>query len=293
MIGISPYQGASPVRLFAEKTGMLPDEEDEETIEKRVGHAIEPALVKLYEEESGRKVLTVGEYVESVVHPEHSWARCNLDARIDGARIGLEIKHVGIGMHVDWDLDSDDGIPNYVRTQTVWQCLVAGLDEVHVVVLCAGRFRVFYTLRDLDLESALFEQAKRFWGDVVARKLPTLDGSAAARALLEAMYPPPPKDVVIEADANLQELLANRIAAHDAEGRAAERKEILNNLVREAMGKQGATVAMCSTAKAIWRVSKSGQRPLRVDPMGEAKRPRQRKGNAERLPVLVDDEEVF
>src|SRR4051812_17150079 len=115
MLGISPYQGASPVRLFAEKAGIIDlAPEEEESIEKRVGHAVEPALVKLYQEESGYEVETLGEHVETVIHPRLSWARCNLDGRIRDKRIALEIKNVGIGMHADWDLLADDGIPHYV-----------------------------------------------------------------------------------------------------------------------------------------------------------------------------------
>ncbi len=294
MLGISPYQGASPVRLFADKAGLLsPDEDDEETIEQRVGHAIEPALVKLYEQESGRRVITIGEYVESVVHPDHPWARCNLDARIDGEPIGLEIKHVGIGMHDDWDLNADDGIPNYVRTQCYWQCFVANLAAVHVVCLVAGRFRVYYVDRNEELEAALFREASAFMDLVRSKRMPPLDASSAARQLLEKLYPPPPIEVTVEADEELVALMHDRTVAADAESVACERKEILNNLIRESLGKLGATTAYCRDYKAMWRPAKDGSRPLRVNPKGDAKKPRVPKANATKLPILIDDGEAF
>jgi putative phage-type endonuclease len=295
MIGLSPYEGASPVRLYAEKAGLLPDEEEEETIEKRVGHAVEGALVRLYEEESGQRVATMGEYVESVVHPDHPWVRCNLDGRILDARIGLEIKHVGIGMHDDWDLNADDGIPHYVRTQNVWQCFAADLDAIHNVALIAGRFAVFYVPRDRELELALFRAASTFWENVQRRIMPPLDASIAARQLLEKLYPAPPAHVIVEADEQLSELMRKRIAASDAEAQCRERKEIVSNLIRERMGQLQATDAIAPDAKALWRPDKNGQRALRVTPRGDAKKPRAAKPNALRLPEImtIDGDDVF
>lgn len=297
LIGISPYEGASPVRLFAEKTGLVPDEDDIETKEQMVGHALELPLVKLYERESGRTVSVSGEYVESVVDEQDSWMRCNLDGRIEGARIALEIKCVGIGMASDWDLLSDDGIPHYVRTQCAWQMRVADLDEVHVVALVAGPsgFRVYYVKRDRELESALVTEARAFWLRVQERRIPPLDASSASKELLERLYPPPPTDVEVQAPDELVDMMKRRIRAAAAEARAGEAKEILNNEIREAMGKLGATVAWSAEARATWRSSRDGKRPLLVKAAGDAKVPRAAKGRKPNAahPPLIDDGEVF
>ena len=296
LLGISPYEGASPVRLFAEKVGLIPhDDNEEETTEQRVGHALEGALVRLYERESNRKVISSGEFVESVVHPDLEWARCNLDGRIEGARIALEIKVVGIGMAADWDLLADDGIPNYVRVQVAWQCFVADLDAVHVVALIGGTgFRVFYIDRDRELERMLVASCQSFWIGVLSKQAPPLDGSSGARLMLEELYPPPPADVELAAPEHVIPIGDRRVKAAAAEVRAREAKELANNELREEMGKLGATVMWSPTWRAIWRQGKDGSRPLLVRAAGEAKQPRLRapKANALRPPV-IDDGEVF
>lgn len=288
LLGISPYQGASPLRLWAEKRGLLDDVPDEESIEMRVGHAIEPALVMLYQEESGWEAKLSGEYVESVARHDVEWMRCNLDGRVVGQAIGLEVKHVGFGMHDEWDLLSDDGIPHYVRVQCVWQMMVAGLEQVHVIALVCGRFRVFYVHRDAGIESLLYNHANAFWQLVVTGEQPPLDASDAARELLNRLYPSPPSPIRVEVDDEVERLMAARIAASDAESRMAERKEILNNQIREWLGKRGASDVVGVLAKASWRTNKASVRTLRVDPRGAAKKPRMPKATAITIPDLID-----
>ena len=301
LLGISPYEGASPVRLFAEKTGIITDDDDEETIEQEVGHALEGALRSLYEIKSGERVLSSGEYVESVKHPDHPWRVANLDGRIEGKRAALEIKAVGIGMAADWDLDSDDGIPNYVHVQVAWQMHVADLDEVHVVALVGGPsgFRVFYVKRDLELEALIVAAASAFWENVAARHVPPLDASAACKAYLEKIHPTPPADIELaldeEKDAELVAAGVRRVKAALLEKRANEAKEIANNELRDGMGTRGVTVAWCSLWRATWRPDKNGRRNLLVTGRGELEevRVRKPKADASRPPVLVDDGEVI
>lgn len=291
LLGLSPYEGASPVRLFAEKAALLDAGPDEETIEQRVGHALEGALVRLYCDQTGEEGRTSGELVESVVHPSLPWARCNLDGRVVHKPIGLEIKVVGIGMAADWDVDSDDGIPDYVRVQVAWQMFVADLAEVHVIALIGGTtFRVFYVKRDLELEAIIVEAARQFWSSVQARVCPPLDASAAAKALVEKLYPPPPVDVEVDAPELLVAVGDRRVRMADLENKAKEAKEIANNEIREAMGKAGATVMHAPTWKAIWRPDKNGARSLLVKPQGDAKKPRmmKRKANAKSPPLPED-----
>lgn len=301
LLGISPYEGASPVRLFAEKIGLVPDEdEEEETVEQRVGHALEGALVLLYEQESGFKVETVGALVETVRHPEHAWRIANLDARIVAKRASLEIKVVGIGMAADWDLEADDGIPHYVRVQCAWQMHCAELDEVHVVALIGGtQFRVFYIRRDLELEELIVSEAAAFWELVKARKAPPLDATSSCKAYLDRLYPPKAEDVELELDAEKDaELIAvgvRRIRAARAEKRANEAKELANNELREAFGSRGATRLWCHLWRASYRANKNGARSLLIDGRGELEEEKIRKPRAtsKRPPVLVDDGEAF
>lgn len=269
ILGLSPYADASPLALYLDKIGELGTDDDvDETIEQRVGHAVEGALVRLYEEESGFKVATVGTFVESVRHPEHDWRVANLDARIVDKRAALEIKAVGIGMARDWDLGSDDGIPHYVRAQVAWQMHVADLDEVHVVAMVGGPsgFRVFYVQRDVELERLIVEQASAFWAKVQAREQPELDGSDVAREYLDRKYPPREGDVVVDVsdDAALVELGAARLQAHVDESTAKERKATLSNKLVAAMGERAANVLTCDAWRATYKADRNGRRSLLI-----------------------------
>ena len=290
LLGISPYEGASPVRLWAEKTGRLPPDDDEETTAQAVGHALEGALVTLYERESGRKVHVSGEYVESVTDAEHPWMRANLDGRIEGAPIALEIKAVGIGMARDWDILADDGIPAYVRVQVAWQMRVAKLEEVHVVALVAGPsgFRVFYVKRDPELEALIVAAAERFWRGVTENECPPLDASKATIEYLESLYPSPPVDVEVRATEVIAHLLDAHVDAGRVESDAKEARAILGARIRAAMGELGATVTWSATARATWKADKNGQRSLRVVTAGEARKleVRRPKANAQRMPKV-------
>jgi predicted phage-related endonuclease len=250
--------------------------------------------VLLYERESNRKAMLSGEYVESVVHPQHAWKRCNLDGRVEGARIGLEVKVVGIGMAADWDLLADDGIPHYVRVQVAWQMHVADLDEVHVISLVGGAsgFRVFYIRRDLRLEAVLVGAAEAFWRRCAQKDCPPLDASDASRALVEALYPPPEKLIEAQAEGELADLIEARVHAAQRESSWKDQKEILSAQIREAMGKAGIGVAWSRVARATYSKDRNGKPYLRVNATKEAKAPRVVKRNAASA-ALIDDGEAF
>jgi putative phage-type endonuclease len=265
MLGMSPYEGASPMRLFVEKTGTIQssEDEDEEDIALEMGHLVEPAVIAMYERQSGFKVLTKGPFVESVVHPRHPFMRANLDGRIRDKRAAVEVKFVGMGMHRQWDLLADDGIPNYVRLQVAHQMACADLDEVHVAALVAGPsgFRVWYVPRDLELEAMIETECVRFWGDhILARVPPPLDATSASRKYLDAKYPPKPADVEVEAPPELWSVGDERLWMQAQEKAGKEAKDMRSNLIIEAMGKAGATVMWCQTWRATYRQNAAGKR---------------------------------
>lgn len=256
LLGLSPYQGAGPIRLFAEKCGLLPLEEDEEEADAlELGHLLEEPLVRFYERKTGH-VADLG--FETVIHPEHAWRRASLDARVRGRSCALEVKAVGIGMHRAWDPLSDDGIPNYVRAQCAWQMHVANLEEVHVVAMIGGPsgFRVFYVPRDRELEELVVAEAAAFWTRVLERRAPDLDGSEAAREYLERKFPSPPEPVVVEAPEDMIAIGSERARFAIAEKNAAEGKARSDALIMARMGELGATVMHCPAWRASWGQAK-------------------------------------
>lgn len=265
VLGIAPWQGASPLRLYAEKTGLLDDEDDdEETIEQAVGHALEQVLADLYCRKTGASFLPGG----TVQHREHPWAFATLDAKIIGAPRGLEVKVVGIGMIKGWDPLVEDGVPHYVRVQTAWQMGCADLEEMDVTSLLGGTsFRIFNVKRDRDLEEMIFAAGAEFWRRVTAREPPPLDGSDACRAYLAKAYPPPPEDVEGEADEEIEGYGRGVILAkvHAKENEATAKT--LSASIMKHMGERGLTVLRAESWRATWKQGKKS-RPFILKAIG-------------------------
>lgn len=244
VLGLSPYQGNTPLALWLEKTGQAVEvERDEMALD--LGHLLEPVLVGVFERQSGLTVLTKGDGVESVSHPDHPWRRANLDGRIKDKRAAVEVKVVGVGMMRDWDVNTDDGIPHYVRVQVAWQMHVADLDTVFVVALIGGTtFRVFEVSRDLEIERQIVTVCEAFWHRVQARAEPEVDGSAIARAWLNRLYPPREPEVVVTLDADDDAdrpaiyLARSRIASAAHEREAKVTKDTMTNAIIRTMGER-------------------------------------------------------
>lgn len=289
VIGVAPWENASPVRLFAEKTGVLGDDDEEEDGEEvELGHLLEPVLIALYERESGRQTLPGG----TVTHRSFPWATATLDAKIIGVSAALECKAVGIGMHRGWDLLADDGIPHYVRCQANWQMGCADLEEIHVSVLMTGtRRRIFYVPRDRELETMLFDAGAEFWRRVQAKEVPPLDGSKGTRAYLDAKYPPPPKPVEDVAPKELEEIGRGLVLA---KRRAKEETTHANQLGAELMrhmGDRGLSVLKGESWRATWSIPKKAgaKRRFAVKPVGSGWDPK----ILEALSGEDDDGDVF
>ena len=264
LLGLAPWENASPLRLFAEKRGMLPDDGNDESLEQRVGHALEPALIQLYESESGFRVVP---QTETVVHRVHPWARATIDGRIVDKSAALEIKVVGIGMARGWDLRADDGIPHYVRSQVAWQMAVEELDEVHVAALVLGtQFRVFYVQRDHELEAAIWKQAAAFWDRVQNNQPPDLDATDTTKKYLAAKYPAAPPDVSVEATGDIVGVGVRRAGQAESARAAEDDKVLCDARIMQAMGEAGASEMWCKEWRATWRQAKSGKRTYRFTP---------------------------
>jgi putative phage-type endonuclease len=267
ILGLSPYQDQSPVLLWLEKTGQWVPEESPDSSAMELGHLVEPVLCAHYARQSGLTILREGQGVESVRHPVYGWRRCNLDGRIADRSAAVEIKFVGMGMARHWDLLADDGIPHYVRAQVAWQMHVADLAEVHVIACVGGPagFRGWIIPRDIALEEAIVRAAHEFHELVIAGIQPELDGSAGVRAWLDEKYPPRGEDVVwVVEDQPVIQVGVDRCDAARAEKVAQASKKRTSNLLVQAMGERGATVATCDHWRATYRASKAGERRLLV-----------------------------
>lgn len=264
-LGLSPYEGAGPMRLFMQKTSS--DPEDESTSDKpwlEWGHIQEPIILSWYERESGNPCIPGG-HVPSPVHP---WLWATLDAKVVGDARIVEIKNVASNMAYHWDPYAEDGVPRYVRAQVMVGMHCSGARLADVVASVGGRAPHTWTVAwDEELWGLLESGAAKFWARVLEQDAPPLDGTPATKEYLRRKYP-----------SNVDRVVRDATEAENGIGSARARELAVYQQAEKMVAILDAQLlAACGTADGIqgdgwkmtWRVNKAGKRTQRFTVQGE------------------------
>lgn len=196
IVGLSPWQ--SRWALWAEKTGLVDDDEDSEAME--FGRRAEGMVASYFRDRTGLDV--AGEQTW-LVHPEHSWMRATAD--------GFVFESGGAGRN-EWGLDVSDalgvleikctslspqeweenGVPDHIQCQAQWLMAVAGLGRVWLAVfhMAFGRpkFRTYEVERNEADIDFLMGEGEAFWALVQSGTPPDVDGSEATTRTLQRAW---------------------------------------------------------------------------------------------------------
>lgn len=178
----------SPLALYAEKLGLMP--EQEETQKMRSGRRLQRAIADIYIEETGRVLIDPGEFTITV-HPDLPFVGATLDylqlanPKADGpATVAavLEIKN----SEYEWE----DEPPVHVQIQVQHQLLVTGLKFGTAAVLVRGWKPLHADLpRNEKFLSVLEHKLEEFWWRVKNQRPPEGDGAESTQDALKALYP--------------------------------------------------------------------------------------------------------
>lgn len=235
ILGLSPW--ASPFSVWADKSGLLPDEDDESDF-MEFGRWAELMIGPWFTDRTG--LLVAGEQMECT-HKDEPWMRCTLDGLVFPDRkplaadvsmadaLGpLQIKTTSPGRR--WE-----EIPPHILAQEQWELHVTGMDRVWIATLHGRRLEIYELERDQADIDMMVDRARTFWHDhVLAGEPPEVDGSEATAAAIAAIYPTTTKgetadlDDVAGAFAMLAQAKADR---KDAEAR----EDAAGNVIRWAM----------------------------------------------------------
>lgn len=188
LLGLSAFR--SPLELWLDKTGQLPDEEPSEAME--MGTAMEPLIAERFEAKTG---LTVEDAQACVEHPDRPWMRATLDGRVyeEDGRVSLYEAKATSGWA--WK----EGVPDHVMVQIQHNLEVTGLDKCWLVVFRGDRLtiQVEEVLRDPVIVEAVVEAESYFWSHyVLPRKPPpTIGVSSEIDALKEVYHESEPESV--------------------------------------------------------------------------------------------------
>lgn len=261
--GLVPWAGASPMRVYCRKKGLIA--EDEPTPEQEWGHWQEELLLRWYEHSTGNETLPGGH----IPHPTEPWLWATIDAKAIGEPRIVECKNVGRWMTKGWDENLEDGVPHHVRAQAVIACACARAKEVDIVASIAGMpAKVWRIPYDAELADMLINVGRKFWHEnVLADVAPELDDTSATRAYLDAKYPKELAPVILDATPEQVEI-GLRLQQTRTELNYHKHAEAL--AYAELLEQVGTASGLrCEQWQITWRSNKSGKRTPRFTSRGE------------------------
>jgi putative phage-type endonuclease len=234
-------------QLWAVKTSLV-DEEPLELPRTTWGLRLEQAVADAYSEREGRKVRRVNRPVQ---HPELAWMRASVDRVVVGEKRVVELKTARFPDD-KWGPDGTAEIPEHYLVQVQHQLAVTGYDVADVPVLFSGfDLRVYTVPRDTEMIDALIELEREFWQCVVDRTPPVAIIARAGRRVV------PLREGELQADAELDALLAQGHAARVEKKAAEQRSDEIDALVKARLEEW--TACRGSAVDALYKPNRDGK----------------------------------
>lgn len=188
MLGMSSWK--SPYALWQEKisTDKDIDEDDDEAQELNeyihFGIKLEQIVADEFEERTGKKLRRCG----LLRNNNYPFVLASVDRLVVGEDAGLECKTTSSWKKEEW---TDDNVPDAYYLQCQWYMLATGFPKWYIACLIGGnRFEwkeIKRNDKDIDI---MLQTAKKFWEEnVIAKKLPTIDGTEYCTKALREMFP--------------------------------------------------------------------------------------------------------
>lgn len=249
ILGISPW--ASPWSVWADKTGLIPGDNESEAME--FGRWAELMIAPWFTDRTG--LVVAGEQTR-LEHPGHPWRRCTVDGFVvESEHSALADAHGLLQIKTTGPSKRWEQIPPHVQAQEQWELHVSGLRRVWLPVLHGRRLEVYELERDEQDIAFIVERVAAFWEDhVLAGQPPATDGHDATARALAHIYPTHTPGMAIEMDhlvdtiRGLQEAKAAKKDAERAEKTAAaEIRSALGNAEEGTVGGQRAVTLRTQT----------------------------------------------
>lgn len=157
--GLSPWK--TPVQLWQEKTGRVPEENLDDNELVRWGLLLEDVIADEYARREGVKIRKQN---IPTYHPSVGFMVANIDRDIVGLDEGLEIKNASQWTYDKWGESGTDDVPLFYLTQGVHYMAVRDYSAWRFGVLLGGNeLRSYRITRDKESEGRLIELEAKFW----------------------------------------------------------------------------------------------------------------------------------
>lgn len=246
ILGISPW--GSPWTVWADKCGLIPDEQVDEDDPREFGKRAESMIVPWFSDRTGLAVAGEQAWLTS---KRLKWMRCTTDGFVvDGPDGELGVYDLVDG-ELDFTLDESvlgllqmktdfaspwEEIPAHHQAQGQWEMAVADVERLWFAVLHGRRFRTYELERNDDDIAFMIERAHQFWYDhVLTGEPPEIDNHAATARVLGALYPE-----AVDGKAQAIDDLADEVRvlmnAKDLAASAKETITAVSNRIKAVMG---------------------------------------------------------
>lgn len=179
IIGLNQY--CSPYSVWADKLGMIPPKEDNESM--RQGRDFEDYVAKRFCESTGKKVRRENSIL---YNPDFPFAHANVDRLIVGEDAGLECKTT---TSLNLKKFKNGEYPAHYYVQCVHYMMVTGAKKWYLAVLVFGsKFMWFEIERDEDEIATLAKSEKDFWELVESKTAPIVDGTDSTTNTINTIY---------------------------------------------------------------------------------------------------------
>ena len=229
LLGISKWK--SEIELWLDKTNQT-NEPHVENEAMQWGTIMEPIIRNHFAEVTGK---TVVELKAMLQHPEHPFMLADVDGvTVDdaGNPAILEIKTASEFKRSEWEED----VPAYYQTQIQHYLCVTGIKKAYCVVLIGGNsFKIYEVDADDEIQAMLIAVEKNFWNKVQNMIRPEMDGSDAAKNLLDSLYRGGVSEEIVMPEEAIEYVDAY-IEACVEEDNAKAKKQEASNHIKEIMG---------------------------------------------------------
>lgn len=229
LLGINKWK--SEIELWLDKTNQT-NEPAVENEAMQWGNIMEPIIRNHFAEVMNKPVVEVKAMLQ---HPQYPYMLADVDGlTVDdaGNPAILEIKTASEYKRSEWEED----IPTYYQTQVQHYLCVAGVAKAYVAVLIGGNsFKVYEVDADMEIQSMLIALEQEFWNKVQNMIRPEMDGSDAAKDLLDNIYRGGIAEQIILPEEAV-EYVDQYIEACAEEDNAKVKKQEASNRIKEIMG---------------------------------------------------------
>ncbi len=180
IVGLNHY--VTPYSLWADKTGRLPDREDNEAM--RQGRDLEDYVARRFEEQEGKKVRRRNVMFQ---HDEHDFILADIDREVVGEQAGLECKTTSV---LNLRKFKNGEFPDEYYVQCVHYLAATGWKKWYLAVLVLNQgFYVYGINRDEAEIAALVAAEKEFWEThIVPDVAPAVDGYVATGKAIDKIF---------------------------------------------------------------------------------------------------------